>query len=168
MCALWTNCLHFSEHCGPIVAATTTFACVYNKEHVANWDSVFAIRISRPNAKKVKLSRHKHKIIVKPKSESPNHNQGTHSTHPQLLTMKECSRDQVLIGKKSKDEPLNPFRWSVGTGGQWDQEHGVVLHVQGECYQPPITYREKCLSITPPTHTGHQLDQVDSEIKNMG
>ena len=46
------------------------------------------------------------------------------TTTPQLLTMKECSREEVLKGKKS----------------QYD----------------------------PPTHPGHQLDQVDSEIKNMG
>ena len=59
-------------------------------------------------------------------------------------------------------------RWSVGPGGQRDQEHGVVLHVQGEGYQPPITFRRgssqvpQGLSMTPlPT----QVDQVDSKIK---
>ena len=45
-------------------------------------------------------------------------------THPQLLTMEECSREEVLKGKK--------------------------------------------LQYDPPTHPGHQLDQVDTEIKNMG
>ena len=68
----------------------------------------------------------------------------TKITCSQLLSMKECSRKKV----------------SVGPGGQRDQEHGVVLHVQGECYQPPITSRKKILSITPPTHPGGQLDQV--------
>ena len=48
--------------------------------------------------------------------------------------------------------------WSVGPGGQEDQEHGVVQHVQGEGYQPPKTYRSgssqvpKGLRMTPPTH----------------
>ena len=52
--------------------------------------------------------------------------------------MKECSKEKVLKGKKSQYDPPYP---SVGPGGQQDQEHGVVLHVQGECYQPPITFR---------------------------
>ena len=55
--------------------------------------------------------------------------------------MKECSREKVLRGKKSQYDPLYPSRWSVGPGGQRDQEHGVVLHVQGEGYQPHITFR---------------------------
>ena len=87
--------------------------------------------------------------------------------------MKECSRDEVLKGKKSQYDLPNPSRSSVGPGGQRDQEHGVVLHDQEEGYQPPITSRTgssqvpQGLSMTPPTHPGHQLDQVDSEIKNM-
>ena len=36
--------------------------------------------------------------------------------------------------------PPFPSRWSVGPGGQRDQEHGVVLHDQEEGYQPPILY----------------------------
>ena len=85
-----------------------------------------------------------------PKSESPNPSQRTWGDtkipwatthHQQLLTMKECSREKVLKGKKSQYDPPYPSRWSVGPGGQRDQEHGVVLHVQGECYQPPITFR---------------------------
>ena len=88
--------------------------------------------------------------------------------------MKECSREKVLKRKKSQYDPPYPSRWSVGPGGQQDQEHGVVQHVQGEGYQPPITSKTgSCqvpqgFSMTPPTHPGHQLDQVDSEIKDMG
>ena len=49
--------------------------------------------------------------------------------------MKESSREQVLIGKKSQYDPPYPSRL---TGGQQGQGHGVVLHVQGEVYQQPI------------------------------
>ena len=77
----------------------------------------------------------------------------------------------MLKRKKSQYDPPYPSRWSVGPGGQRDQEHGVVLHVQGEGYQPPITFRRgssqvpQGLSMTPlPT----QVDQVDSKIKDMG
>ena len=72
--------------------------------------------------------------------------------------MKECSREKVLKGKKSQYDPPYPSRWSVGPGGQRDQEHGVVQHVQGEGYQPPKTSRSgssqvpKGLRMTPPTH----------------
>ena len=55
--------------------------------------------------------------------------------------MKECSREKELKGKKSQYDPPYPSSWSVGPGGQRDQGHGVVLHVQGEGYQPPITSR---------------------------
>ena len=58
-----------------------------------------------------------------------------------------------------------------GPGRQQDQGHGVVLHVHGEGYQPPMTSRiwisqvPQGLSMTPlPT----QVDQVDSKIKDMG
>ena len=74
--------------------------------------------------------------------------------------MKECSREKVLKGKKSQYNPPYPSRWSVGPGGQRDQEHGVVQHVQGEGYQPPITSRigssqvPKGLRMTPPTNPG--------------
>ena len=77
----------------------------------------------------------------------------------------------MLKRKKSQYDPPYPSRWSVGPGGQRDKEHGVVLHVQGEGYQPPITFRRgssqvpQGLSMTPlPT----QVDQVDSKIKDMG
>ena len=73
----------------------------------------------------------------------------------------------MLKRKKFQYDPPYP----VGPGGQRDQEHGVVLHVQGEGYQPPITFRSgssqvpQGLSMTPlPT----QVDQVDSKIKDMG
>ena len=76
--------------------------------------------------------------------------------------MKECSREKVLERKKSQYDPHYPYRWSVGVGpgGQRYQEHGVVLHVQGEGYQPPNTSRggrnqvPKGLRMTPPTHPG--------------
>ena len=60
-------------------------------------------------------------------------------THPQLLSMKECSREKVIKGKKSQCDP--PPTPPVGPGGQQDQEHGVVLHNQEEGYQTPITFR---------------------------
>ena len=58
-----------------------------------------------------------------------------HHPTPQLLTMKEYSREKVLKRKKSQYDPPYPSRSSVGPGGQQDQEHGVVLHDQEEGYQ---------------------------------
>ena len=64
----------------------------------------------------------------------------------------------MLKGKKSQYNPPYLSRWSVGPGGQRDQEHGVVLHVHREGYQPPLTYRNgrmgvaKGLNMTTPTH----------------
>ena len=55
--------------------------------------------------------------------------------------MKECPWKKVLKGKKSHNDPPYPSRSSVGPGGQRDQEHGVVLHVQEEGYQLPQTSR---------------------------
>ena len=55
--------------------------------------------------------------------------------------MKECSREEVLKGKKSQYDPPYPSRSSVGPGGQRDQEHGVVLHDQEEGYQLSNTSR---------------------------
>ena len=81
--------------------------------------------------------------------------------------MKECSRDEVLKGKKSQYDPPNPSRSSVGPGGQRDQEHGVVLHNQEEGYQPPIHFKSgssqvpQGLSMTPPTHPGGPGGQQD-------
>ena len=66
---------------------------------------------------------------------------------------------------------MTPPTHPVGPGGQWDQEHGVAQHVQGEGYQPHKTSRSgssqvpKGLRINPPTHPGWQ---VDSEVKDMG
>ena len=62
--------------------------------------------------------------------------------------MKECSRKKVLKGKKSQYDPPYSSRWSVGPGGQEEQEHGVFLHVQGEGYQPPITSRSECSQVS--------------------
>ena len=85
--------------------------------------------------------------------------------------MKECSREKVLKGKKSHNDPPYPSRSSVGPGGQRDQEQGVVLHDQEEAYQPPKISRTgssqvpQGLSMTPlPT----QVDQVDSKLKDRG
>ena len=36
---------------------------------------------------------------------------------------------------------MTPSTHPGGPGGQHDQGHGVVLHDQGEGYQPPITCR---------------------------
>ena len=65
--------------------------------------------------------------------------------------------------------PPYPYRWSVGPGGQQDQENGVVLHIQGEGYPPPITFRSgssqapQGLSMTPPTHQGGPGGQQDQD-----
>ena len=72
-------------------------------------------------------------------------------------------------GKKSYNDPPYPSRSSVGPGGQRDQEHGVVQHVQGEGYQPPKTFRTgssqvpQGLRMTPPTHPGGPGGQQDQE-----
>ena len=85
--------------------------------------------------------------------------------------MKECSREEVLKGKKSQYDPPYPSRSSVRPGGQRDQEHGVVQHVQGEGYQPPIISRTgssqvpQGLGMTP---LPIKVDQVDSKTKDMG
>ena len=105
--------------------------------------------------------------IVKPKSKVQIPVKGlgvTLKSHgppaPQILTMKECSREKVLKGKKCQYDSPYPSMWSVGPGGQRHPEHGVVQHVQGEGYQPPITYGSgssqvpKGLRMTPPTHPG--------------
>ena len=65
-----------------------------------------------------------------------------HPTHHKLLTMNEWSREKVLKVKKSQNNPPYPSRWSVGPGGQWDQEHGVVLHVQREEEMKPWLYKD--------------------------
>ena len=49
----------------------------------------------------------------------------------------------MLKGKKFQDDPPYPSRWSGGPGGQRDQGHGVVLHVQGEVYQSTLTFRRR-------------------------
>ena len=64
----------------------------------------------------------------------------------------------------------NPSRSSVGPGGQRDQQHGVVQHVQGEGHQPPITSRtgscqvHQGLSMTPPTRQGGPGGQQDQGL----
>ena len=48
--------------------------------------------------------------------------------------MKKSSRKEVLIGEKSQNcPPTHPG----GPCGQRDKGYGVVLHDQGEGYQPP-------------------------------
>ena len=46
------------------------------------------------------------------------------TTTPQLLSMKECSREKVLKGKKSQYDPHYPPRCTRWTAIQWDQGHG--------------------------------------------
>ena len=82
--------------------------------------------------------------------------------------MKECSREEVLKGKKYQyDPPPYSSRWSVGPGGQRDREHGVVLHDLEEGYQPPITFRSGSSqvpqghSMTPRTQSGGPGGQQD-------
>ena len=66
---------------------------------------------------------------------------------------------------------MTPTTHQGGPGGQQDQGHGLVLHVHGEGYQPPITSRTgssrvcQGLSMYP---LPVKVDQVDCEIKNMG
>ena len=55
-----------------------------------------------------------------------------------IVTMKRCSKEKVLVGKKSQNDPPYPSRWQSGPGGKQDQGHGVVLHDQGEGNQPTI------------------------------
>ena len=61
---------------------------------------------------------------------------------------------------------MTPPAHPCGPGGQQDQEHGGVLHVQGE---PPIDVRSgssqapQGLSMTPPTHQGGPGGQQDQD-----
>ena len=47
----------------------------------------------------------------------------------------------MLIVKVSQSNPLDPSSQKNWPGGQRDQGHGVVLHVQEEGYQEPTTFR---------------------------
>ena len=38
---------------------------------------------------------------------------------------------------------MTPFTHPGGTGGQQDQDHGVVLNDQGEDYQQPISFMSR-------------------------
>ena len=61
--------------------------------------------------------------------------------HSVLCTMKECSSKEVLIVKKSWNDPLWLSSQPNLPGGQQDQGHGLVLHDHREGYQQPITFR---------------------------
>ena len=76
--------------------------------------------------------------------------------HPQLLTIKECSREKVLKGKKSLYNPPYPSRWSVGPGqphvlavwehpeGGSDKAEGVMEEgMEAENRNKPMTARHK-------------------------
>ena len=57
--------------------------------------------------------------------------------------MKECSGEKVLIVKVAQNYPLDSSsRWTV-PGGQWDEGHEVVLHVQEEVYQSTLTLKRR-------------------------
>ncbi len=62
---------------------------------------------------------------------------------PKLLSMKECSGKEVLIVKVAQNDPLDLPSKKNGPGGQWDQGHGVVLHVQEEVYRSTLTFRRR-------------------------
>ena len=65
------------------------------------------------------------------------------TTHPQLLSMKECSGKKVLIVKVAQNDPLDSSSQKNWPGGQRDQGRGVVLHVQEEVYQSTLTFRRR-------------------------
>ena len=48
--------------------------------------------------------------------------------------MKECSGKKVLKVKVAQNDPLDSFSQKNLPDGQWDQECGVVLHIQKEVY----------------------------------
>ena len=47
---------------------------------------------------------------------------------------------KVLIVKVAQNGPLDSSSQKKLPGGQRDQEHGVVLHVQREVYQSTLTF----------------------------
>ena len=52
--------------------------------------------------------------------------------------MKECSGEKVLIVKVAQNDPLDSSSKKNLLGGQQDQGHEVVLHVQEEVYQSTL------------------------------
>ena len=50
---------------------------------------------------------------------------------------------KVLLVKVAQNGPLDSSSQKKLLGGQQDQEHGVVLHVQGEVYQSTLTFRRR-------------------------
>ena len=57
--------------------------------------------------------------------------------------MKECSGKKVLIVKVAQNGPLDSPSQKNGPGGQQDQGHGVVLHVQEEVYQSTLAFTRR-------------------------
>ena len=57
--------------------------------------------------------------------------------------MKECSGKKVLTVKGARNDPLDSTIPKNRPGGQQDQGHGVVLHVQEEVYQSTLTFRRR-------------------------
>ena len=57
--------------------------------------------------------------------------------------MKECSGEKVLIVKVAQNDPLDSSSKKNLPGGQQDQGHEVVLHVQEEVYQSTLTLKRR-------------------------
>ena len=55
--------------------------------------------------------------------------------------MKECSGKKVLKAKVAQNDPLDSPSQKNWPGGQQDQGHEVVLHVQEEVYWWTLTFR---------------------------
>ena len=56
-------------------------------------------------------------------------------SHPQFLSMKECSGKKPQKIKVAQNYPLDSSSQKNLPGGQREQGHGVVLHVQEEVHQ---------------------------------
>ena len=57
--------------------------------------------------------------------------------------MKECSGKKVLIVKVAQNDPLDSSNQKNLPGGQRDQGHEVVLHVQEEVNQSTLTLKRR-------------------------
>ena len=53
------------------------------------------------------------------------------------------SGKKVLKVKVAQNDPFDSSSQKNGPGGQQDQGHGVVLHVQEEVYQSTLTFRRR-------------------------
>ena len=57
--------------------------------------------------------------------------------------MKECSGKKVQKIKVAQNYPLDSSSQKNLPGGQREQGHGAVLHVQEEVYQLTLTFRRR-------------------------